>query len=95
MNATFESIHNHHELAVFAAITEAADRYPLVTQNELLPDVGCVALNRLAPRYIRHQVDMAFYMTERERTENERAISDAVTFAFEFVQARSVMRARS
>ena len=95
MNAIFESIHNHHELAVCAAITDAAGRYPLVTRNDLLPDVACVALNRLAPRYIRHKVDMAFYLTERERSESELAISDAVTFAFEFVQARSVMRART
>ena len=91
MNAIFESIHNHHELAVFAAITEAANRYPLVTHGELLPDVACVALNRLAPRYIRHKVDMAFYLTERERSESELAISDAVTFGVAYF-ARELSR---
>mgnify|MGYP006139518791 CR=1 FL=1 len=58
-------------------------------------DVACVALNRLPPRYIRHEVDFAFYLTDRERIDNERSISEAVNFAFEFVQARAAMRASS
>ena len=57
-------------------------------------DVACVALNRLQPRYIRHEVDFAFYQTERERTDAERQIHEAVEFAFGFVQARTAMRAR-
>jgi hypothetical protein len=69
-------------------------RYPLVTESGLLADVACVALNRLAPRYIRHEVDMAFYLSERERDDTQRADNDAVKFAFEFVQARNAMRAR-
>ena len=52
MNADFESIHNHHEQAVFEAIRRAGPGYPLVAGNDLLPDVACVALNRLPPRYI-------------------------------------------
>ena len=44
--------------------------------------------------YIRHEVDMAFYMTERERSETEKGVLDAVEFAFGFVQARNAMRAR-
>ena len=37
---------------------------------------------------------MAFYLTERERQDAETAVDDAVRFAFEFVQARSAMKAR-
>ncbi len=94
MRADFEQIHNHHERAVFASIARHAPTYPHVTASDLLPDVACVALNRLPPRYIRHKVDLAFYLTERERQDAETAIDDAVRFAFEFVQARSVMKAR-
>jgi len=94
MTAHAESIRNHHERAVFEAIAEGAARYPFVTQNDLLPDVACVALNRLPPRYIRHEVDMAFYLSERERADTQRAIGEAVDFAFDFVQARAAMRAR-
>lgn len=89
----FSSIRNYHERAVFEAIVDAAPRYPLITPEQL-PDVACVALNRLLPRYIRHEVDLAFYLTETERAENERSVVESVQFAFEFVQARTVMRAR-
>ncbi|MEO8123918.1 MAG: late competence development ComFB family protein [Burkholderiales bacterium] len=94
MSADFESIHNHHETSVFEAISAAAPDYPLVTDNDLLPDVACVALNRLPPRYIRHKADMSFYLSERERSEDARAVGDAVRFAFGYVQARRVMKVR-
>jgi hypothetical protein len=93
MNEHFESIRNHLEQPVLAAVAELAPRYPML-QGELLADVACVALNRLPPRYIRHPVDLAFYMSDQERADTERAISDAVRRAFEFVQARVAMRAR-
>lgn len=94
MSADFESVHNHHEQAVFAAIRRALPDYPFASHNDLLPDVACVALNRLAPRYIRHQADMSFFLSERERADDARAVDDAVRFAFEFVQARHAMKAR-
>ena len=90
----FELVHNHHERAVFAAVTEGAARFPAVEAKNLLADVACVALNRLPPRYIRHEVDFAFYLTDAERHENQVAVDAAVNFAFEFVQARAAMRAR-
>jgi len=89
----FDTIHNHHERAVFDAVAAVSPRFPHLGP-ELLADIACVALNRLPPRYIRHVVDFAFYLTDRERGENERAIEEAVNFAFEFVQARVAMRAR-
>lgn len=89
----FDTIHNHHERNVFDAVRQAAPRFPHLS-DELLVDIACVALNRLPPRYIRHEVDFAFYLTDRERSENERLIEEAVGFAFEFVQARAAMRAR-
>lgn len=93
MSIDFSSIRNHHESPVFEAVLAAHPRYPGVDAT-LLPDVACVALNRLPPRYIRHAVDLAFYQSEKERTDNERAVLDIVNYAFEFVQARVAMRAR-
>jgi hypothetical protein len=95
MDADFGTIHNHHERAVFDAVLAAAPRYPAISTPDLLPDVACVALNRLPSRYIRHHVDFAFYLTDKERAEATKAIEKAVTFAFEFVQARRLMRARA
>lgn len=91
----FSTVHNYNESAVFEAVALLAPRYPGVAHDpELLADVACVALNRLPPRYIRHRADFVFYMTDRERTENERELSAAVEQAFGFVQARAAMRAR-
>jgi hypothetical protein len=89
----FESIRNFHEQTVLSAVSEASTRYPMLS-GELLADVACVALNRLPPRYIRHAVDLAFYLTDKEREDNAKALAEAVTHAFEFVQARVAMRAR-
>ena len=95
MTVDFSSIRNHHEQAVFAAVLAALPRYPgVASQPALLADVACVALNRLPPRYIRHEVDFSFYLTEPERLEIDAAISEAVTYAFNFVTARAALRAR-
>jgi len=91
----FSSIRNHREQAVFRAVIETAPQFPGLRQRaELLIDVACVALNRLPPRYIRHEADFAFFLSERERADGELALSEAVEYAFGFVQARTAMRAR-
>jgi hypothetical protein len=95
MQIDFTSVRNFHERAVFDAVTAAAKNYPGVAgKAELLADVSCVALNRLSPRYIRHEVDFSFYQSEKERAQTDKQLTEAVEFAFGFVQARSVMRAR-
>ena len=89
------SIHNYYERAVFNEVRKQAQVFPhLLDNDDMLADIACVALNRLPPRYIRHDVDFAFFQTEHERSESERAVQEAVEFAFGFVQARSAMRAR-
>ena len=91
----FSSVHNIHERAVGEAVEAAAPRWPaLAGHADLLADVACVALNRLPPRYIRHDADLAFFLTGRERDDNDRLVADAVDYAFGFVQARHLMAAR-
>lgn len=90
------SIHNWYERAVFNEVMAQAQAFPhLLGNDDVLADVACVALNRLPPRYIRHEVDFAFYLTEKERAANARLVAEAVQFAFEFVQARKAMKARA
>ena len=67
--ATITSIQNFHERAVYEAVETRAKRFPHLATPELLADIACVALNRLPPRYIRHEVDFAFYLTDKERGE--------------------------
>ena len=92
MPADFTSLRNYYEHPVVDAVMAVAHQYPALDED-LLPDVACVALNRLPTRYIRHQVDLAFYLTEKERAENEKLVNEAVGYAFEFVQARGHARA--
>ena len=96
MSIDFSSVRNSNERAVWETVTAHAPRYPgLADDPELLADVACVALNRLQPRYIRHEVDFAFYLTDKERIDTERHVAEAVDYAFGFVQARVAMRARA
>jgi len=95
MNQDFSSIYNHHEREVLSAVMTKASEYPAIeADGDLLCDVACVALNRLPPRYIRHAVDFLFYLTEHERHEIDSAIDEAVTYAFNFVEARLALRAQ-
>jgi hypothetical protein len=94
MTTPYDLIHNHHEQAVFSAVKSFGPAFPHLAEDDILADIACVALNRIPPRYIRHGVDLAFYLSDKERADNERLVSEAVGFAFEFVQARIAMRAR-
>lgn len=94
MSADFASIRNFHEQAVFDAIQTALPDHPHLRDSELLADIACVALNRLPARYIRHSVDFSFYLSDKEREENQQMVAESVAFAFQFVQARAAMRAR-
>ncbi|MFT3821438.1 MAG: late competence development ComFB family protein [Rubrivivax sp.] len=95
MTIDFTSVRNANERAVYQAVAAGAAQHPgLADDPALLADVACVALNRLQPRYIRHEVDFAFYLTEKERQTTERSVAESVHFAFGFVQARVAMRAR-
>jgi len=95
MRADFDTIHNHHERLVFDAVSAIAPRFAHLQDPQLLADVACVALNRLPPRYIRHHVDLAFYLTAKEHAAAAHIVDEAVVFAFEFVQARTAMQART
>jgi hypothetical protein len=94
MTPDFTSVRNHNERAVYEAVARHAEQYPGLQHNpELLADVACVALNRLPPRYIRHEVDLSSTSAsgaQRQRTPD----LEAVEYAFGFVQARTAMRAR-
>lgn len=85
---TFEQVHNYYERLVLEEVARQASDYPDFTA-EMLADVACVALNRLPARYVRHDVDMMFYLTEQERHAIELSLADSLQFAFGFVQQRS------
>ena len=85
----FETIHNFYERAVFRAVLEATREPGVAADDEAIADMACVALNRLPARYIRHDIDIAYYLTDAEREAMAQAIKEAVEFAVAFVQQRS------
>jgi competence protein ComFB len=73
----FESIHNYYETLVREYIMNTLAREDDVDQD-FLEDVACLALNQLPARYVRHDVDMAFFLTAREREKMQNNIIEAV-----------------
>lgn len=88
MNFNFEQVHNYYERLVFEEVVRRAAMFEDFT-NDMLADVACVALNRLPARYVRHDVDMMFYLTEQERHAIELSLEEVLQFAFGFVRERA------
>ncbi len=84
MVVNFEQVHNYYERLVFEEVISRSAAFPAYTA-EMLADVACVALNRMPVRYVRHEVDLVFYLTEAERHEIEQAMESALTYAFGYV----------
>lgn len=88
----FESVHNYYEHLVYDEILQNLEKYELEMDAQLLEDVACVALNRLPTKYVRYDIDLAFYLTSEERTKLESSVQDAVKFAAEYVLVRGPER---
>lgn len=82
---TFDTINNYFEKLVFDVIKEKLQSNKLEQNDELLADIACVALNQLPARYVRHNVDMIFYMTLEEKEQNQIIVEDAVDMAIDYV----------
>lgn len=82
----FESVHNYYENLVFIEIRKILKKRKInVDDNDYAEDIACVALNRLPTRYVRHHVDLAFYLTVEEHEMINDSVKTAVTDAFTFV----------
>lgn len=84
----FMSINNHIRNYYEQLVAEEILRcLPGNQDSGYLADIACVALNHLPPRYIRYEVDMAFYMSPAELHEIDRRVKAAVEEAIEFIAA--------
>lgn len=86
VETTYGSVHNYYEKLVFAQLLRASDRAQ--QDGNFLADVACVALNRLPPRYVRHDVDMTFFLSPIELDEIADKIAAAVNDALSYVEQR-------
>jgi len=81
----FDNINNYFEKLVFDVIQDKIHGGELDNEEDYLGDIACVALNQLPARYVRHNVDMVFYMTSEEREQNQVVVEDAVSMATDYV----------
>lgn len=83
----FDTIHNYYEQIVLRHIMDKLAEGDSITDDDFLQDVACVALNYLPARYVRYDVDTAFYLTLAERQNIEKEVAAAVDRALEFVSS--------
>lgn len=88
--ATYGSVHNYYERLVFDQLHRASDR--AVADHNFMADVACVALNRLPPRYVRHDVDMTFFLSPTEHDEILDKVAKAVNEAVNYVEGRGTRK---
>ncbi len=80
----FTSIHNFYEHLVIDYLqAEIIPKHPDHPTDFFL-DIACYALTKLPSRYMRHEIDMAFYLESEERAkmmeEVKKVVDDSVTY---------------
>lgn len=80
-----EQLHNYYENLVL----EALRNRPVRLDNETFVDVACVALNELPAKYIRHDVDMAYFTDPQEMATILNRVERAVDLALGRVLSRN------
>ena len=79
-----DDIHNYYEQLVLEHIEELG--LPKTKSADFLADLTCLALNQLSPRYIRYEVDMAFYLPNSERQQMRMNVIHAVQAGVDFLE---------
>lgn len=79
-----DDIHNYYEKLVVTHFEnqKLEEQY----DADFIADLTCVVLNQLPTRYIRHEVDMVFYLPASESFEMEKKVKEAIAKALEFMQ---------
>jgi len=78
---------NYYERLVENYLIEDAAPRAEITDDCLLKDITCLALNMLPARYIRHEVDMSFFLCDDEREAMQTKVFQAVDSAIEMATA--------
>lgn len=82
-----DNIRNYYETWVLEELEDLMEGK--IFEEDTLTDIVCVALNHLPPRYIRHEVDMFYYLSPVEFQELRDKVRNAVKDAIKFVDEHS------
>lgn len=91
----FASLDNYYERLVFEYIGDSIVKKFPNRDEEFFLDVACYALTRLPSRYIRHEIDMVYYLAPGERTEMEHRVATTVDDAAKFINERLLKKVSS
>lgn len=78
-----DDIHNYYEHLILERIESLGINK--TKDTNYIADLCCLALNQVPPRYIRYEVDMAFYLPQNERQQMEMNVVNAVSKAITFL----------
>ncbi len=90
----FASLYNYYEHLVFNYISRQLTQSYTDKDEEFFLDVACYALTRLPSRYIRHEIDMVYYLAPGELEAMEQKVQEAIDEAAEFISERISQKAR-
>lgn len=79
-------IHNYYENLMVAHLSTTNEYAHF--DKEFMADVCCLALTRLPARYIRHEIDMSFYLSSDDRLQMNYEVAKAVKTAIKYLQDR-------
>jgi hypothetical protein len=82
----YNTLENYYVRLVVQHITAEYGDSPMADVPGALEDVACLALNQLPPRYVRHSIDTAFYLSVEEQQDMIRAVKLSVERAMRYVQ---------
>ncbi|MCQ8877123.1 late competence development ComFB family protein [Pseudoalteromonas shioyasakiensis] len=84
-----DDIHNYYEKIVVDEIIkrQLGKQY----NDDVMADFCCTVLNQLPPRYIRYDVDMAFYLPHQERVHMEEQVNIAIDVAISQIAKKQVI----
>lgn len=81
-------IHNFYEHLVLKEI-ERQDLQQKLTGDQMA-DLCCLTLNQLPSHYIRHDVDMIYFLTDATRTEMEKLVATSLKQALQKIEQAPV-----
>lgn len=85
---TIDAINNYYEELVQERIIKTDEYQNGNMDQDFFEDIACVALNQLPAKYVRHSVDLIFYMPQEERNDMYVAVDIAIKNAIETLNNR-------
>lgn len=79
-------IHNFYEHIVLEHLE--ANNLNQKYDQDFIADLCCLTLTRLPARYIRHDIDMAFFLSNDERAAMNKEVKEAIDISLLYLQKR-------